>query len=101
MKIVIGSDHRGFHVKQRLVGLVQTLGHESRDLGVASGEASVDYPDFAFDVARLVGEGSAFPRRTRSTNVSAMIWPRDRSSPAARARSASRDNTAHTATPAT
>ncbi len=59
MKIVIGSDHRGYHVKQRLVGLLQTLSHEVRDLGVGSGEASVDYPDFAFDVARLVGEGSA------------------------------------------
>ena len=59
MKIVIGSDHRGFHVKQRLVGLMQALCHEVRDLGVASGEASVDYPDFAFEVARLIGDSQA------------------------------------------
>jgi len=59
MKIVIGSDHRGYHVKQRLVGLMQTLNHEVHDLGVGSGEASVDYPDFAFEVARWVGEARA------------------------------------------
>ncbi len=59
MKIVIGSDHRGYHVKQRLVGLVQALSHGVDDLGVSSGDASVDYPDFAFEVARRVGEGSA------------------------------------------
>jgi ribose 5-phosphate isomerase B len=59
MKIVIGSDHRGFHVKQRIVGLLRTLSHEVRDLGVVSGDISVDYPDFAFDVARLVGTGEA------------------------------------------
>jgi len=59
MKIVIGSDHRGFHVKQRIVGLLRTLSHDARDLGVASGDISVDYPDFAFEVARLVGTGEA------------------------------------------
>ena len=37
--------------------------------------------------------------RTRETSVSAMIWPRERSSPAALTRSASRERTAHTATP--
>ncbi len=59
MKIVIGSDHRGFHVKQRIGGLLRTLSHEVRDLGVASGDTSVDYPDFAFEAARLVGAGEA------------------------------------------
>lgn len=57
MKIMIGSDHRGFNVKQRLVSLMQSLGHEVSDLGVANGDASVDYPDFAFEVARGVGIG--------------------------------------------
>jgi len=57
MKILIGSDHRGFRVKQRLVGLVTSLGHQVEDLGVGSSDTSVDYPDFAFDVARSVGAG--------------------------------------------
>ncbi len=57
MKIVIGSDHRGFYVKQRLAGLMQSLGHEVNDLGVADGDSNVDYPDFAFEVAHVVGNG--------------------------------------------
>ena len=59
MKVVIGSDHRGYHVKQRLVGLLQTLSHEVNDLGAINGDVGVDYPDFAFEVARWVGTGAA------------------------------------------
>jgi ribose 5-phosphate isomerase B len=56
MKIAIGSDHRGFDVKRRIVAVVQQLGHEVIDVGPA-GRDSVDYPDYAFQVARAVGEG--------------------------------------------
>jgi ribose 5-phosphate isomerase B len=56
MRIAIGSDHRGYEAKRRLITLVQLLGHEVLDLGTDVGE-SVDYPDFAFQVARCVGEG--------------------------------------------
>ena len=58
MKIAIGSDHRGFEVKRRIVALVQQLGHEVLDVGPA-GKDSVDYPDFAFQVAGAVSEGRA------------------------------------------
>ncbi len=58
MKIAIGSDHRGFSVKQRVLGLVKQLGHEAHDRGVATSEASVDYPDFAFAVAEAVSIGN-------------------------------------------
>lgn len=58
MKIAIGSDHRGFEVKQRILGLLQRLGHEVLDFGT-SGRESVDYPDFAFQVAKAVGTGQA------------------------------------------
>jgi ribose 5-phosphate isomerase B len=54
MKIAIGSDHRGYEVKRRLIPLIQRLGHEIVDAGAMSGE-SCDYPDFAFRVAELVG----------------------------------------------
>jgi ribose 5-phosphate isomerase B len=53
MKIAIGSDHRGFEVKRRIISLLQRLGHEVLDFGPAGSE-SVDYPDFAFEVARAV-----------------------------------------------
>src|SRR5438094_5501533 len=56
MKIAIGSDHRGYDAKRRLLPLLQQLGHEVLDLG-PEGSESVDYPDFAFQVARAVGEG--------------------------------------------
>jgi ribose 5-phosphate isomerase B len=55
MKIAVGSDHRGFDVKRRVVSLLQHLGHEVLDKG-AEGPESVDYPDYAFQVARAVGE---------------------------------------------
>ncbi|MCI0380137.1 MAG: ribose 5-phosphate isomerase B [Gemmataceae bacterium] len=53
MKIAIGSDHRGFEVKRRLVALLQTMGHQVVDVG-AEGSESVDYPDYAFQVAQRV-----------------------------------------------
>jgi ribose 5-phosphate isomerase B len=56
MKIAIGSDHRGFEVKQRIITALQQLGHEVLDVGPHRRE-SVDYPDFAFQVATAVGEG--------------------------------------------
>ena len=56
MKIAIGSDHRGYDAKQRLLPQLQQLGHEVLDVGPQSHD-SVDYPDYAFQVASAVGEG--------------------------------------------
>ncbi|MFM8952952.1 MAG: ribose 5-phosphate isomerase B [Planctomycetaceae bacterium] len=57
MRIAIGSDHRGVAARQRLMGLLQRLGHEIIDCG-SHGEDAVDYPDIAADVARRVSEGT-------------------------------------------
>ena len=56
MKIAIGSDHRGFEVKRRVVALLQQLGHQLLDMG-PEGRESVDYPDFAFSVAKAISTG--------------------------------------------
>jgi ribose 5-phosphate isomerase B len=56
MKIAIGSDHRGYETKRRLVHFCQQLGHDVLDMGT-DGSDSVDYPDFAFQVAKAVSEG--------------------------------------------
>jgi ribose 5-phosphate isomerase B len=56
MKIAIGSDHRGYEVKRRLLHLLERLGHEVLDMGTNSTD-SVDYPDFAFSVANAVSQG--------------------------------------------
>jgi ribose 5-phosphate isomerase B len=58
MKIIIGSDHRGFEVKRRIIALLTHLGHQLNDVGPANRE-SVDYPDFAFQVAQAVSHGEA------------------------------------------
>jgi len=49
--IAIGSDHRGYRVKQQIMLLLTQKGHTFKDLG-AYDEQPVDYPD----IARLVGE---------------------------------------------
>jgi ribose 5-phosphate isomerase B len=57
MRIAVGSDHRGFAVKKKIVDLLGRLGHEVEVVGPDSGEA-VDYPEVAGDVARRVGSGA-------------------------------------------
>jgi ribose 5-phosphate isomerase B len=58
MRIAIGSDHRGFEAKRRLLNTLNELGHEVVDSGTAAAD-SVDYPDFAFAVGKLVSKGEA------------------------------------------
>ncbi|MGE5598461.1 MAG: ribose 5-phosphate isomerase B [Bacteroidota bacterium] len=54
MKIVIGSDHGGFALKEQLKAFIQKdLGHECLDYGCYTDEAC-DYPDYAFLVAAAV-----------------------------------------------
>ena len=58
MRIAIGSDHRGFDAKRRLMPMLSQLGHEIVDVGPADNE-KVDYPDYAFMVAKSVSDGRA------------------------------------------
>ncbi len=55
--IAIGCDHGGYRLKELLRKHLKDAGREVRDCGTACAE-SVDYPDFAHAVARLVGEGA-------------------------------------------
>ncbi|MSR54309.1 MAG: ribose 5-phosphate isomerase B [Gemmataceae bacterium] len=59
MNIAVGSDHRGFSVKQRLTATLAKMGHEVHDVGIATGEGAADYPDFAIPVAEQVSKGKA------------------------------------------
>ncbi len=58
MKIVIGSDHAGFQLKNAMGDLVRSLGHSVLDVG-AFNENPSDYPDFAESVGRAILEGKA------------------------------------------
>lgn len=57
MRIAIGSDHRGFAAKSKLLELLKRLDQEVVDMGPHTNE-SVDYPDIASLVANQVSSGA-------------------------------------------
>ncbi len=58
MRIAVGSDHRGFPIRAKLIDLIERLGHEVEDCGSNSPEPC-DYPDIGACVARKVADGTA------------------------------------------
>ncbi len=54
--IIIGSDHGGFGLKEAVVSHLKGSGYEVEDIGCYSTE-SVDYPDYANEVAKAVVSG--------------------------------------------
>ena len=58
MKVVIGSDHAGFQLKNAMGDLLRSMGNEVLDVG-AFNENPSDYPDFAEAVGRAVLDGKA------------------------------------------
>ena len=58
MRIVVGSDHAGYILKQEVGEALRQAGHEVLDVGTTS-TAPVDYPDSAEAVGKAVMEGRA------------------------------------------
>jgi len=58
MKVVVGSDHAGYELKEQVKTILTEKGHTVVDVGTGS-PASVDYPDFGIEAATLVGRGEA------------------------------------------
>jgi ribose 5-phosphate isomerase B len=58
MIVAIGSDHRGFEHKQRLIEFLQGQGLTVKDFGCHSAD-SADYTDAALPAADMVGRGKA------------------------------------------
>jgi ribose 5-phosphate isomerase B len=56
MKISLGSDHAGFHHKEKVKALLISLGHEVLDCGTHS-DAPVPYPQFVRPAAQAVANG--------------------------------------------
>ncbi|HJX61882.1 MAG TPA: ribose 5-phosphate isomerase B [Dehalococcoidia bacterium] len=56
MRIAVGSDHRGFALKEGLKELLGKLEHEWVDFG-CQGDEPVDYPDIARPLAQAVARG--------------------------------------------
>ncbi|MBC8167913.1 MAG: ribose 5-phosphate isomerase B [Bryobacteraceae bacterium] len=54
MRIATAADHAGFELKNTLVELIRSEGHEVVDLGACTYDASDDYPDFAESIGNAV-----------------------------------------------
>ncbi len=54
--VALGADHGGLELKQNLAPFLSQLGYKVTDCGTFTPDP-VDYPDVAYAVARLVGEG--------------------------------------------
>lgn len=62
MKVFIGTDHAGFHLKELLKSWLTEEGNDVVDCGAEKEDANDDYPDFIAPVARAVAED---PEKTR------------------------------------
>jgi ribose 5-phosphate isomerase B len=58
VKIAVGADHRGFALKEQLARWLAAAGHRVVDMGTGSSDR-VDYPEYAFPVARAVSRHRA------------------------------------------
>jgi hypothetical protein len=57
MRVVIGADHAGYKLKERVKDLLAERHVPFEDIGTNS-EQSVDYPDYAVEVAKRVASGA-------------------------------------------
>jgi len=55
-KIIIGSDHGGFALKEKIKTFLRKKGFQVKDLGAYSKERC-DYPEVAYNLAKEVGRG--------------------------------------------
>mgnify|MGYP005813534267 CR=1 FL=1 len=58
MRVALGADHAGVPLKDAVRDLLDSRGVDVQDFGT-SGTESVDYPDYAAAVARVVTDGTA------------------------------------------
>ncbi len=58
MRIALGSDHAGYHLKTSIAAYLTSKGHDVQDHGTYS-HAQVDYPPFCAAAARAVVRGEA------------------------------------------
>ena len=56
-RILVGADHVGFKLKNRLVDELKKLGYEPIDVGPKNLDPADDYPDYAKPVAKAVSSG--------------------------------------------
>lgn len=63
MKIYLGSDHQGFHLKEAIEAWLKKEGYEVEDVGGKTLDPKDDYPQFAQMAAiKVIGETARDPR---------------------------------------
>ena len=59
MRVAVAFDHRGVKLRERVLSVVEELGHETVDLGTDAPEPRIDYPDKAQEVGDAIRSGAA------------------------------------------
>src|SRR5688500_10819282 len=59
MRVAVAFDHRGVKLRERVLSVVEALGHETVDLGTDAAEPRIDYPDKAREVGDALRSGAA------------------------------------------
>lgn len=63
MKIYIGSDHRGFNLKEKVFAYLAKHGYDTEDIGDKTLDPNDDFPEFAQKVAlQIIGSDDSDPR---------------------------------------
>jgi ribose 5-phosphate isomerase B len=57
VRIIVGSDHFGYPLKEEVRAYLLEAGHEPVDIGVPSADEPVDYPDVAEALALRIASG--------------------------------------------
>lgn len=63
MKIYLGADHQGFHLKEKVLAYLSKRGYDVEDVGGFELDPSDDFPHFAQTAAlKVIGSDDADPR---------------------------------------
>lgn len=63
MKIYLGSDHRGFHLKEQVFAYLAKRGYDVEDVGDKVLDPNDDFPEFAQNAAiKVIGSDDKDPR---------------------------------------
>ena len=59
MRVAVGADHAGYHLKEQIADLLREQGHEVLDVGAHEHDPADDFPDFALALAERVACGDS------------------------------------------
>ncbi len=59
MNVAVAFDHRGVHLRDRILQTLQQDGHMVTDLGTDTDAIRIDYPDKAAELGRAITDGRA------------------------------------------